>query len=212
MQKKYGHDKGFVLVALSDEPADKVKSFTKKEKLNYIVGADAKSTFKEFGINGYPTVFVVDPGGKIIYKGHDAHAAEEAVEKSLKEKPPKVKGGLGLAAGSSALAKADKLYESGEYAKALKEYEKLAKANKKSDVGKKARAKADKIKADKEIMAGINEAEAKKNCENWLEMARTLVKSDKDNEAAKYYKRIIDEYPETSYAETAKRELAKLES
>jgi tetratricopeptide (TPR) repeat protein len=179
--------------------------------MTYIVGCDAKSTLGAYGIRGFPKMMLIDPNGKIAWIGHPVEA-EEAVEKLLKDKPVKAKEPLGTAAGSSALAKADKLYKSGDYAKALKEYEKLAKAHKSSDVGKKAKAKADKIKGDKEIMAGIQEADAKKKCENWLDMARALAKSGKETEAAKYYKRVIDEFPQSSYAETARRELSKLET
>lgn len=210
MQKKYGHDKGVVLVALSDEPTDTVKPFLKKNKMNYIVGADAKSTFKEFGIKGYPTVFVVDPDGTIRYKGHDPKAAEKAVEKALKDSPPKKKGGLGKAGGTEALAKADTLYKAGEYAKALKEYEKIAKAQKDSEIGKKAKAKAKEITSNKEAMASVKDAEAKKKCENWLQLARNLAKNGKEDEAADYYKRIIQEFPDSSFADTAKTELTKL--
>jgi len=210
MQKQF-QDKGVVLVALSYEPKDKVSSYVKKNKVPYIVGSDAGTARDAYGIRGFPTMFLIDPEGKIAWKGHPMEA-EPAIEKLLKSKPPKAKGGLGKATGTEALAKADELYKSKQYANALKEYEKIAKAQKDSEVGKKAQAKIAKIKADSKIMAGITEAKAKKKCEDWLDMARTLVKSDKESEAAKYYKQIIDEYPDTSYAETAKRELAKLES
>jgi len=211
MQKKYGHDKGVVLVALTDEDETKVKSFAKKNNINYIVGISAKDVRGQFGVNGFPTAFVIDPNGKIAWKGHPAMGMDEAIEKALKKTPPKASGGLGNATGTAALAKADELYKSKEYAKALAEYEKVAKANKDSDIGKKARAKVDAMKSDREIMVTVQDVETRKKCEGWMDMARTLAKSGKDSEAAKYYQRVIEGYPDSIYAETAKRELAKLD-
>ena len=50
----------------------------------------------------------------------------------------------------------------------------------------------------------------KTNCENLLKLARNLAKNGKDEEAAKQYQKIIDDYPDTPYAETALREIAAL--
>ena len=209
MQKKYGHDKGVLLVALSDEPDPTVRPFVKRNSMNYVVGIDAKSTFRDFAIRGYPTVFVLNPKGEITYKGHDPYEAEEAVEEALRKTPPKAKT-LGQAAGSSALTKADELYAKRDYAKALKEYERIAKANKNSEIGRKAQGRAAEIRKHPEAMAVVKDAEVKSNCESWLQLARNLVSAGKEEEAARYYKKILDEYPESSYALTSKREMAKL--
>lgn len=209
MQKKYGLDKGFLLVALSDEPDTTVRPFVKKNSMNYVVGSDAKSTFGEFGIRGYPTIFVLNPSGEIVYKGHSPPEAEDAVEEAFKKTPPKAKP-LGEASGDAALKRADDLAAKKEFAKALSEYDKIAKAQKNSALGRKAKAKADEIRKNPEAMAAVRNAETRNNCENWLQLARNLVSAGKEEEAAKYYKKILDQYPDSSYAETAKREMAKL--
>lgn len=209
MQKKYGFDKGFLLVALSDEPDTTVRPFVKKNNMNYVIGSDAKSTFGDYGIRGYPTIFVLNPSGEIVYKGHSPPEAEDAVEEAMKKTPPKAKP-LGEAAGEVALKKADDLAAKKEFAKALGEYEKIAKAHKNSPLGNKAKAKADEIRKNPEAMAAVGEAETRSNCENWLQLARNLVAAGKDEEAAKYYKKILEKYPASSYAGIAKREMAKL--
>lgn len=213
MQKKYADEKGFLLVALSDEPSATVKPFAKKNKINYVVGMDAKPTFKEYGIRGYPTIFVLDRAGEIVYKGHSADDAEEAVEESLKKKGPTKREPLeplGSGAAKTALTKADDLFKKKDYAKALKEYEKLAKVHKDTDIGKKAKAQVGKIKGDKAIMAAVAEGDMRKKCEDWLQMARTLAKGGKNEEAAKYYKKVLDDYPESTFAQTARAEMAGL--
>lgn len=206
MQKKYGHDKGVLLVALSDEPDAKVRSFVKANNMNYVVGSDANPTFKDFGVRGYPTVFVMDPNGKIIYKGHSAEDAEDIVDELLKKNPPKAMT-LGAASGSAALAKANDLYARKEYAKALKEFDRIAKSSKDSEIVKTAKAKAAEIRANPQAMAAVNEAEVISKCESWLQLARNLASAGKDDEAAKYYQRILDEFPASKFAAIARREL-----
>jgi hypothetical protein len=209
MQKKYA-DKGVVIVALTDEPPSKVKPFAKTHKINYIVGMEAKETRAEYGVNGFPTALVVDPGGKILWRGHPMQPdAEEAIEKALEQSPPKQKKIAELRAGG-ALAKADKLFKEKQYAKAMKEYERVAKAYKGSDTGRKAADRLKAIKGDQKIMAVVRAEEARKKCENWLQMARTLAKNGKEAQAAEYYQRVLDEFPESEFADTAKAELDKL--
>lgn len=209
MQKKYA-DKGVVLVALSDEPAYKVKPFVKSNKMNYIVGMEARETLTAYGVKGFPTALIVDPSGKIIWRGHpQMPEAEETLEKALKETPPKVKTIAAMRAGG-ALAKADNLLSEKKYAKAIKEYERIAKAFKGSDTGRKASAKLKGLKADAQIMGIVRAEETKKNCEGWIETARALAKSGKDNKAAEYYQKVLDKYPDSEFAETSRAELEKL--
>ena len=66
MQEKY-KKKGLVLVALSYEPKALVAPYVTKHNMSYIVGADAKNTKEAFGIDGYPTAFLIDPDGKVAW-------------------------------------------------------------------------------------------------------------------------------------------------
>jgi tetratricopeptide (TPR) repeat protein len=200
MQEKYAGNKNFRLVALSDEPAKTVTDFLKTNKVNYLVGAGARDTFKKYGVRGYPTLFVVDPLGKVVYKGHVVSEAEEAVEETLQTTSPK-----------ALLAGAERLVKRKQYARALKEFDRLARALGNTEAGSKAKQRAAALRADKDIMASLNAAEMKKKCEGWLDAARTLARSGKGDEALRYYQRVLDAYPDSSYARTAKAEISRLE-
>lgn len=58
--------------------------------------------------------------------------------------------------------------------------------------------------------AAGTEVESSRKCEGLLDKARTLVKTGKGPEAAFYYKRVINEYPATTYASAARVELGRL--
>jgi peroxiredoxin len=94
MQNKYGHDRGVVLLAISDESDQRVRTFAASNKINYIVGAEAETTLRHYGVRAFPTVFVFRPDGRLAYKGHSPYDAEKALERVLKEMPPRA-GKLG---------------------------------------------------------------------------------------------------------------------
>jgi len=209
MQDKY-ENKKVVLLALSDEKTSTVKRFAKKTTMNYIVGSDAKFTFKKYGVKAYPTIFVLDPSNEIVYVGHDGKEAEKTIKRLLKESPPKSVAKLGANKPEAAYKKALKYYKKKKYAKALAAYEEVVKDYKGTDAAKKAKAKIKKIKSNERIMAKIRDAEAKKKCESLLATARMFVSNGKIKEAKEHYQRIVDEYPDTSYAEEAEEKLATL--
>jgi TolA-binding protein len=211
MQKKY-ENKEMVLLALSDEPLSKVQPFVKKENMNYIVGADAKATFKTFGVKAYPTMLVVDRGGKVAYKGHDFDQAEKAVESALKAEPSSdpPEAGPEDEAANAAYKKALKLYKKKDYGKALKAFQDIVKEYKGTQAAKKAGAKVKKIKASKKMMAKVQESGVTKKCEDWLDLARSLARGGKNEEATRCYQRIIDEYPDSSFADIARKEMTSL--
>jgi TolA-binding protein len=209
MQKKYG-PKGFTLVALSYEKASLVMPYVKKKKMSYIVGGDAKATKDAYGVKAWPDYFVIDPNGKIVYRGIDSHKVEEAVKKVLKDTPPTSTGPLAKASPAAAYKRATKLYKSKKYLQAIEAYEKLVRDSPAAKYATKAKAKLEKIRANKKIMAKVRHAEEQKKCESWLERARASAKDGKKSEATKHYKKIIKEFPDTPYADTARREMADL--
>jgi thiol-disulfide isomerase/thioredoxin len=205
------HDQGVVLVSLSYEPENLVRRYVKKNQVPYIVGAGAKATEKAYGIKAYPTMFIIDPDGNVAWSGPpDDEKVTKTIDALLKDNPPKAKAKLGDKAAKDALKKADALLKKEKYAEALKAYEKIVKDFKDNKSAKKARAAIEKLRADDQIMAQVRTAERKKECEDWLEMARGLAKSGDQKAAADYYDRIIDKYPDSKYAETAAEEKAKL--
>jgi len=88
MQNKY-KDKGVVMVALSPEARGRVGPFIQSAKINYVVGAEARSAAARFRVNSYPTIFVFDPDGQMVYRGHWAPEAEQVIDRTLKQKPPR---------------------------------------------------------------------------------------------------------------------------
>jgi thiol-disulfide isomerase/thioredoxin len=61
--------KGVVIIGLSDEAQDKVAPFAKQMAMDYAIGGGSKSSAL-YGVTGIPTVFIIDPAGKIAWEGH----------------------------------------------------------------------------------------------------------------------------------------------
>ena len=111
---------------------------------------------------------------------------------------------------------AQRLFNDGEsavkaekYARALAAYEAAAKY---ADTawGRKAAEKVQAIKADAKLYNQIRDAKAERKCPGWLTMARSYVKMGKPEKAKGYYQKIVETYPDSSYAQTAREELARL--
>lgn len=259
--------KGVHIIGLSDEKDETVAKYLENNKTPYYIASGSNSG-KAYDIKGYPTFFVVNPAGKITYIGHDVTAAEKAIDKCLKETPPKsneelarekaeeavtalkdadklyknkelrealdayeaivadypktpsaekaqelvakIKIELAEADAKEALTKADRLVDGKKYPQAIKAYESVIEEYEGTAAAGMAKTKLKQLRTDKTIGKEIREAEAAKKCKGWLQMARSMVKNGKPDAARKYYQNIIEQYPDTSFAETAKAELAKL--
>lgn len=67
-QKKYGKDIAFV--GISDEPAETVRGFMAKTKMDYAIGIDTKKTMSNaLGVQGIPHVMIVTPDGIVRWQG-----------------------------------------------------------------------------------------------------------------------------------------------
>lgn len=212
MQDKY-RAKGVVLLALSYEPSEKVGKFVRENKIPYIVGSGAEATKKAYGIRGYPTMFIVDPDGKVAWSGHPSSGeVKKTIDRLLKENPPKSKQPFAAYGAEGDWKKAEGLLKKKKYAEAIKAYEKIAKTYKGAKQAKAAQARLKEIKADEKIMAQVKATLEKRDCEAWLSMARAFAKSGKKKDAIDYYERIVKEYPDSDYAETAREELERIRS
>jgi thiol-disulfide isomerase/thioredoxin len=83
-------DKGVVVVGISNEKEDVVKSFVEKQadKMNYVVAIDSTGVtedayMKAYGQNGIPHAFLVDASGKIAWHGHPMDNLDKAIDKVL---------------------------------------------------------------------------------------------------------------------------------
>jgi pentatricopeptide repeat protein len=208
MQKKLA-PKGVVIMALTDEPRGTVMPFAKKNKINYVVGIDSKATREAYGVRGFPTIILIDPEGLVAWTGFSGTEAEAEIERLLKHTPPSG-GGWSEKWAKEAYGRALTHLKKERYDKALSGFEQVAKDFAETEHGKKAAKKVEQMRADETVMVSIREGRAAKKCNGWLQMARGLVKNGKPDAARKYYQQIIDEYPGTSFADTARIELAAL--
>ena len=83
LQKKYGQDGLVIIGILSHDPKTRVqiKEFVRKHGMNYTIlfgGDEVEAAFGgPGGLEGIPTTFLIDRGGRIIHKKIGAMAHEE---------------------------------------------------------------------------------------------------------------------------------------
>ena len=81
MQKKFA-DK-LVIIGISDEPLEKVKSFN-NPTIEYANGVDTKKTISDFlKVKGIPHMILIDPNGIVRWEGFPALKGNEFTEEIL---------------------------------------------------------------------------------------------------------------------------------
>jgi thiol-disulfide isomerase/thioredoxin len=73
-----------------------------------------------------------------------------------------------------------------------------------------AKGKIDTMMTDEEIAKTVRDDLARRDCVSWMSMARNYARAGQKDKAKEYYQRIIEKYPDTTYAKTAGEELAAL--
>jgi thiol-disulfide isomerase/thioredoxin/tetratricopeptide (TPR) repeat protein len=76
--------------------------------------------------------------------------------------------------------------------------------------GHAAAARTAEMKADKQLMARIRLQAVEKDCKSWLSMARNYIKAGMPDKAKPYLKDILAKYPDTPFAEEARKLLAEI--
>jgi hypothetical protein len=145
-------EKGFEIVAVSDEAVGKIEEFIKSKSPTYGI-VNAKDVLKTYGGRGYPSAWVLDADGKCIWEGHPNNIKDEMVEEWVK----------GLAPGKitkevqKQLKPAVDAYNKGQFGKAFEA------------VAEHLTSEDEKVKADAEYVNGViekrkaaGEAKAKK--------------------------------------------------
>jgi len=74
-------DRGFVVLALSDEDAGKVKPFIAERNISYPILLDPGDNVKDlFQVNGIPESFVYDRGGVLVAQSIDMRTQRQFLE------------------------------------------------------------------------------------------------------------------------------------
>ena len=87
LHEKYGN-KGLKIISVSTEPREHVAAFVKEMggKMTYPIGLDTDSkTAEAYGVEGIPSAFLIDPKGRIIWRGHPLNLDDGLIESALKK-------------------------------------------------------------------------------------------------------------------------------
>lgn len=102
-------DKGFVVLAISDEQPQTVRSFLSKHKVSYPILMDPQDkVHKEFGVDGIPKSYLYDRDGNLVAEAMDARTKQQflsmlqkvgltpqnKLSQQLKRIPAKLVGGI----------------------------------------------------------------------------------------------------------------------
>lgn len=202
-------NKGVILLGISDEPEKTVSKFMQSTRMPYVVAAGAEGAGSQYGVQGIPHSFLVDPEGKVVWAGYPTEL-EAQLDKLLKDSPPKGKSFLMTGSAKSLYKKAEGYYKKKKYEEAVESYEELAKQYGSTKEGKLAKGKLKKIKGNSSIMAKIKMAKSEREADKLLRAARALAQDGDPADAVKYYDRIIKKYPETKAAKFAGEEIGAM--
>jgi peroxiredoxin len=82
-------DRGLVVLAMTNEAADKVEPFIEQNGMVYRIGIDAGgAAAKAYGVSGIPHAFLIDKDGKIVWGDHPSNLKESDLEKALEGATP----------------------------------------------------------------------------------------------------------------------------
>ncbi len=88
LQDKF-KDKSFKIISINSyDSKEDVSWFCNKHNINFSVLLNGKEVAEKYGVSGFPTFFVIDKEGKVIYStaGHDKSIQSEVehiIEKAL---------------------------------------------------------------------------------------------------------------------------------
>ena len=93
----------------------------------------------------------------------------------------------------------------------LKQLQQIVEGYADTDAAQEASKQLNMIKADTAIMRQINDGNAAAKCRSWMSMAHSFEINKDYKRAVEYYEKIVNEFPDTSFAEDArqKRDEAK---
>ncbi|HEX4178443.1 MAG TPA: tetratricopeptide repeat protein, partial [Rhizomicrobium sp.] len=114
------------------------------------------------------------------------------------------------ASADQAEARAVAAEKSGDYKSAIADYQAYVAAFPKSHRIDAVTAHLKTLQADPAIQAKITTSEPEKNCKRWLSLADSYIQNGDAEQAKVYLQKVIDKYPDTTWADTAKQKLQDL--
>jgi peroxiredoxin len=90
--KKYAAQ-GLVVIAPSQDAEAQVKKFKARKQIEeYVLVADTQATAASYGVDSFPTLFVVGKDGKVLWKSQSmGPVMSQAIEAALAAKAPATK-------------------------------------------------------------------------------------------------------------------------
>jgi tetratricopeptide (TPR) repeat protein len=172
--------------------------------------ADIESTLKEKKY-AEATKLLVAAGG--AYAGapqgeqFKSKLEELRTDPAIKAEVEQARADAAASAEESAARTAEKL---GDFKRAIAIYERYVVAYPTSAHLAQVREHLATLKSDKSIQAGIASKSVDDQCKSCLGMADNYIRTGYPEKARPYLQKVIDEYPGTSYAAAAKKELAEI--
>jgi len=109
------------------------------------------------------------------------------------------------------LVAAQSAYDEKRYAKAVRLYQKLAKLAPDSEYSRLADTRIKELEGDPAVKRSMADAESERRARPFLTLARNFRRSGDAAKAATYYKKVIEQFPGTSFADEASDEMKTLE-
>jgi thiol-disulfide isomerase/thioredoxin len=220
VQKLYRnyHDRGLEIVSISlDTDLKKMRDFARDSKMNWHHLADGKgwknAIAKECGVNSIPRMYLLDQKGVVIaadLRGYSelSNAVESAL-KGNKREMPKASGDTENEA-QRMLKQAAELVHQDEIGPAVSLLRQIRKTYSGTTTADQALKELKRIAADPELKARAKAYLDREEAQEKLNYARELRDSGHARLAKKYFRQVIEKYPDTPEATEAASDLEKL--
>lgn len=140
--------KGLSIIMLSTEDVATVKPYAPANNIPFIVAVSDKSVLNDYEVRGFPSSFLIDGTGKVIWEGHPMNLQASQIEAALK---------------TVQLFKLPEVAPALKAAKTAYEGERFADAEKKAQAVLKKRSASEKEKTDAQMIVDkVREAALKR--------------------------------------------------
>lgn len=209
LSKKWSPE-GLQMLGVSlDSDAQKMMSVAKEKGFDWphIFGGQVWKSPQSiaWGIEALPTTFLIGPDGSVLWTGRPAEGLDEAIRKAFKEHPPTLVDPKVIAEAIATLDRVDSAIASKDFTGASKLLGSVPAA------AVKDKKVAARMAAAQKSLDAADPTRAQK-AKILLETADSDRNAGKIDEAKKIYQELIEQYPGSTQAASAKRALADMRS